>query len=297
VGEFSAEWLALREPVDAEVRSTSLTTAIAERLAARAGEHRIVDLATGTGANVRYLVERLPSPQHWRLVDRDPHLLAAVLPRVAAWATSRGAVLSGGPSGLRIQLPAVVCHVELRRVDLARLGRAPSNGTHDEAIFEGCALVTGSALLDLVSARWIDALAARCQAASAAVLLTLSYDGRWSCAPADDQDLAVHALVNRHQHTVKGFGKALGPDAVAHAVRAFEKVGYEVHTAPSDWVLDARREALQRALVEGWAEAAACIEPARAAAIEAWRTRRLAHVAAGDCSVVVGHIDLAAWPW
>ncbi len=58
----------------------------------------------------------------------------------------------------------------------------------DRAIFDGRALVTASALLDLVSERWLRALAARCAGHGAAVLFALSYDGRIVCSPEDPDD-------------------------------------------------------------------------------------------------------------
>jgi hypothetical protein len=287
VGEFSAGWLALREGADAAARSADLTSAVAERLATPGGELSILDLATGTGSNLRYLAERLPSPQRWRMADRDPHLLAQILPRVSAWATSRGATVCGSPSGAAIRGSALACRIEVRRVDLARLRSGD--------VFDGCALVTASALLDLVSARWLDELAARCRDVGAVVLFALTYDGRWSCTPGEPEDDEVRHLVNRHQHVVKGFGRALGPAAVDHAVQAFRGAGYEVRSASSDWRLPPSQGPLQRQLIEGWASAAVEIAPDRADPIERWRAHRLAHVQEGVSHVVVGHKDLAGW--
>ena len=52
-------WLALRESVDAASRSTNLTHAVTDAIAT-ANPVRVLDLATGTGSNLRYLVDRLP---------------------------------------------------------------------------------------------------------------------------------------------------------------------------------------------------------------------------------------------
>ena len=60
---FSAEWLALREPLDARSRSAELVARL--RADAPDGTRRIVDLATGTGANLRYLAPRLGGDQDW----------------------------------------------------------------------------------------------------------------------------------------------------------------------------------------------------------------------------------------
>ena len=60
MSDFSAGWLALREPADRAARSSRLARAIADVLADIA-ELRVLDLAAGTGANMRYLSEQLAS--------------------------------------------------------------------------------------------------------------------------------------------------------------------------------------------------------------------------------------------
>jgi hypothetical protein len=257
---FSADWLALREPADAAARSDRLARAIADAFAPGA-ELRVLDLGAGTGANFRYLAPRLPSGQRWLLVDHDAALLGRAPDRV-----------------------------ETRVRDLVEL-------TDDRGadLFEGRALVTASALLDLVSPAWIAALVSRCRTAGAAVLFALNYDGRIECTPADPDDAAVRELVNQHQRTDKGFGWALGPDATDALARALAGHGYRIDRERSDWVLTPESGELQRQLIEGWAGAAAAIAPMRAASIDGWRRRRLAHLAAGRSHLVVGHEDLAGW--
>ncbi|MCB1771612.1 MAG: class I SAM-dependent methyltransferase, partial [Candidatus Competibacteraceae bacterium] len=72
---FSATWLALREPVDAASRNRALTNRLIE-WRGRMDTLRVLDLASGTGANFRFLAPLLGGEQHWRLVDHDPALLA-----------------------------------------------------------------------------------------------------------------------------------------------------------------------------------------------------------------------------
>lgn len=71
MSEFTVDWLALREPADAEARDASLL----ERLHLPSNPV-IRDLGCGTGANRRWLAPRLPDGQHWILHDVDPELLA-----------------------------------------------------------------------------------------------------------------------------------------------------------------------------------------------------------------------------
>lgn len=284
-----SSWLALREAADTAARSVALTEAIADVLGrkvrlkadptdeARTDEGRtdegrahdgqplrILDLATGTGSNVRYLAPRLPAPQQWLVVDRDPALLREVPTRM--------------PTGT----------VETRCLELGELD--------DPGIFAGRHLVTASALLDLVSERWLRRLATCCRASGAAVLFALTYNGASRCLPEEPEDGTIRDLMNRHQRqNDKGFGPAAGPDAVECAVRCFEEAGYQVRREPSDWVLAPDARDLQRQLIEGWAGAARDIAPGLSSTIRDWLARRLAHIAANRSLVYVGHEDLAAW--
>jgi hypothetical protein len=252
-----ANWLELRESADAVARSHDVTGAVVASLSRRRAV-RALDLATGTGSNIRYLGGRLPASVEWLAIDRDAALLARV-PRT----------------------------VKRRRRELGRL---------DRAMFAGAHFVTASALLDLVSESWIRELATRCQASGAAVLFALNYDGRSECHPPEPEDDFVRDLFNRHQRASdKGFGRAAGPDAADAALRAFTDAGYQMRHARSDWELGPERRELQRLLIQGWADAAIEVAPEHTRTIESWLARRLAHVDAGRSRIVVGHVDVGGW--
>jgi hypothetical protein len=248
-----------------------------------------LDLATGTGANVRYLADedKVDGPQHWTMVDHDQALLDRVPVRMSAWAAARGGVLVQEHAGLRLLRSGrpdstfMPLHAELRTLD------------HQE-LFAGCDLVSASALLDLVSESWLRRLAERCRVAGAAVLFALTYDGRLECSPAEPEDGLVRDLVNRHQRTDKGFGPALGPAAVDCCEQVLAALGYRVETDHSDWLLLPVMSELQRHLIDGWTEAAIGIAPDQAAVLQQWRTRRLEHVEGHRSELTVGHRDLAA---
>jgi hypothetical protein len=263
---FSADWLALREPADIAARSLAIVRLAADSLPP--GVVHALDLATGTGSNMRYLAPRLAADQDWLLVDADERLLTEVPERMRE---------AGLPQRVRLQT---------RPVDLS--------GPHLSDIVDGRSLVTASALLDLASEEWVARLSGLCRRAGAVVLFALTYNGRLDFSPAEPEDARVRMLVNRHQRTDKGFGPALGPDAPARTEDHLAGLGYHVTRAPSDWVLTPDQRDLQRQLIEGWAEAATAIEPGEARAFREWQARRDAHVAAGRSRLVVGHDDLAA---
>jgi hypothetical protein len=262
-----SSWLGLREPADRAARSAPLTRALVDRLP-RGRPLRAVDLGAGSGSNVRYLESALSgggdhsnNAIEWLLVDRDAALLE-----------------------------------EARRRQPRVETRVMSLGSLDGVLFEGRDLVTASALLDLVSERWLQSLATYCRSAGAAALFALNYNGESHCTPLEPEDEAIRTLLNQHQRqNDQGFGRGAGPDASTIAARCFEAAGYSFARARSDWRLPPDARELQTQLISGWADAALEIAPERTSIIRGWLARRLAHVDAGRSHISVGHDDLAAW--
>jgi|CXWL01.1.fsa_nt_gi hypothetical protein len=291
---FSAAWLGLREAADHAARSEALSVQLSHHLAhstgvrSPAGPLRVVDLATGTGSNPRYLFRHLPSRQEWTLLDADPQLLAELPTRMAAWATRAGWACVQGRDGVVVTSRSAELRVRPRQADISRFPIA--------AFGESPALITASALLDLVSDAWLAALVAACRDLNAAVLFALTYDGRTTLSPSRPGDDLILRLVNRHQMGDKGFGLALGPDATSKAAAHFERAGYDVRRAASDWTIRGAERTLQQELIAGWAQAACEVQPEDADGIRGWERERMEAAAAGELIIVVGHEDLVAWP-
>jgi hypothetical protein len=298
MNEFSANWLTLREPFDQAARET---VAVALDLPARLARWRkrspgealaVIDLACGHGANLRALAPSLGGAQHWRLVDHDPALLAAVPDALAEWALRHDYRLireadTGAEQALDIAGPGFHARAVCPRVDLARdlasldFGQKP--------------LVTGCALLDLVSAPWLQALIHKARAASAVLLFGLTVDGRTNWHPADPDDELVLGLFSQHQRRDKGFGPALGSQAAAVALQQMASAGYETLQTQTDWVIDgALASTMMLAMVEGMAAAALEQNPAAQDAVRSWRARRGAGI--DNSCLRVGHVDIVATP-
>lgn len=284
-----AAWLRLREAADWEARSSQLVQQVIDAAPRKEAPYNVLDLGTGTGSNLRYLADRLPGRQRWLVVDRSPDVLALVTDRTASWAAARGYQCHAHATGLHVRHETLDCEIETRQRDLGVL--------NDDGLFAGRHLVTASALLDLVSERWLRSLAGRCRDAGAAALFALTYNGESSCSPEEPEDELIRELLNRHQHTDKGLGGvAAGPDAVARAAHCFGEVGYEVRSEPTDWNIGPAHAGMQRYLINDWARAAGELSPGLLPRITSWRARRLAHIDAGRSRIVVRHHDLAAWP-
>ena len=281
--QFDQQWLGLREPADHRARNPALLAQLQcwlEQFAGKGAEKnipredkvlRIVDLGSGAGSNGVYLRDRLPGPQHWTLLDQDAALLAEARSRLAVKADARAAATE-----------TVTCTLDA--------------GNLTALIPDGTGLITASALIDLMSANWLDALAEVARARRAAVYIVLSYAGEFQLGPALEDDDLIRALVNDHQHGDKGSGAALGPEATDYLKERLEARGYEVAVAASPWDLDGNDRALQAALIAGWCEAAREQAPAQQGRIEQWQSSRLQQAQTGRLAVRVTHLDLFAWP-
>jgi hypothetical protein len=265
VSGFAAGWLALREPYDGRARNPAVLDAVTDAFAGRSAI-AVVDLACGLGSTLRAISPRLPAKQIWRLVDDDLDLL-------------HGAAAQPRPPG---------ADVTMLRLDLARGLRA--------ALADPIELITASALLDLVSADWLEQLVAHAAERRLPVYVALTYDGRAALEPANANDAAIVAAVNRHQLIDKGFGPALGPQAAAFAAKCFAAAGYALVDGRSDWAFTPQDREIQLEIFAGWADAARAVAAVPPAAIDAWLAARRSSVADGRSSLRVGHVDLFARP-
>ena len=278
--QFAASWLSLREAVDSHARSEGLVSRLNDWLAARSAPAALADLGCGRGSNMQFLAPRLSGAQRWVLFDHDAALLQEARARARPLHDAAGQPLK----------------VETHCASLSNL---------DHPALKDVDVVSASALLDLVSQQWIDALAAQCAKRPQALMVSLSVTGEWYFVDAEQQpiddpeDRFVLGLFNAHQQRDKGLGEALGGAAHGALVNALQQHGYMVEEAPSPWQLVAgshEQQPLVSSLINGWAEAATEQAPEAATRIAEWRTARLDAVERGQAGVWVGHYDLLALP-
>lgn len=266
---FAPDWLALRESADAAARAEELLDPLRAHLAATA-RPVIRDLGCGTGSMGRWLAARLPGAQHWVMYDRDPELLRHAAATMAAGAADGAPVT-----------------VETRQHDITALTAAELAGT---------ALVTASALLDLLTVEEVDRIAGACVEAACPALLTLSVLGRVELSPDDPLDADFEAAFNAHQRRPVDGRRLLGPDAVEAAAESFARRGATVRVRPAPWRLTADQARLTVQWLEGWVAAACAQRPDLTAEAGGYLQRRSAAAGAGRLTVVVHHSDLLAQP-
>lgn len=266
MSSFSIAWLDLREGADFDARDKSLAKQALDWLGQATDpispDRIIVDLGAGTGSTLRALTKLGANNIVWRLVDLDGKLLDEALRR-------------HGKQYL----------IEDYQADLNIVSELPLTGTH---------IVSASALFDLASAAFIDALIDRLDARKTAVYAALNYDGTTTWTPAHPLDEKVLAAFNQDQRRDKGFGPALGPECTGYLQKALENKGYNVSLKPSPWQLTAKDQPMLNELINGIAAAVSEGYGIHTPALDDWKNFRLAHLADGKCTI--GHWDLLALP-
>lgn len=266
MSSFSIAWLDLREPADFVARDKNLVQTALDWLGQKndpiSPDRILVDLGSGTGSTVRALTKIGASNFVWRLVDLDGKLLDEALKR----------------HGKQLL-------IEDYQADLTVVNELPLTGAN---------IVTASALFDLASTNFCDALIARIDTRKTVFYAALNYDGTTQWSPVHPLDDTVLAAFNQDQLRDKGFGPALGPKATDYLKLKLENAGYQVQVAPSPWQLTGEQKTLVENLIEGIADAVAKNYGIDASALQDWKTFRLQHAPTGSC--LVGHWDLLALP-
>lgn len=266
MSSFSIAWLDLREPADFAARDKTLVQTALDWLGQKndpiSPDRILVDLGSGTGSTVRALTKLGASNFVWRLVDLDGKLLDEALKR----------------HGKQLL-------IEDYQADLTIVNELPLTGAN---------IVTASALFDLTSAEFCDALIARIDSRKTAFYAALNYDGNTRWIPEHPLDETVLAAFNQDQLRDKGLGPALGPNATDYLKMKLADAGYQVKIAPSPWRLTGEQQTLVENLIEGIANAVAENYGIDTGAVQDWKTFRLQHAASGSC--VIGHWDLLALP-
>lgn len=293
---FAPEWLALREPYDALARSEALADRLIALLPARP---RLIDLGAGTGSLLRWLAPRIGRAQAWTLVDSDRELIEEAFEVIADRAEGIGfKVTFPNRKTLLVHAPGGAWRVEALVMDLAEAPRGLPLQQADA--------VLSSALCDLVSAAWLDRMAAALRIPFYAALCVDGRDRFWPPHPADGM---IANAFRRDQARDKGFGgPSLGPAAPGAIERAFAARGFTVARAAADWVVHARgreyaelpvprghTQAFLRNLVTGHVEAARHHARGRGGVID-WGLARLDQIEARTLAARIGHRDLLALP-
>jgi hypothetical protein len=266
--KVSSDWLALREPEDADARSPDLARTVAAMLPD--GPIVVHDLGSGTGSMMRWLAPLLPGPQTWILHDWNAGLIERAIDATRPTDRDNAAISARSETGNL---------ADLRAADLA-----------------GASLVTASALLDVLTSRDTHAVVNACVEARSPALFTLSVTGEVRLGPRDELDSAFEHAFNAHQQRNTDGRQQLGRYGAPIVQGLFTQAGWKVRQSTTVWRLDHRRPRLLREWFRGWVDAAVEQDPGLRAAATGYRQLRESQIDRGELTAHVRHVDLLAWP-
>ena len=286
---FSADWLRQREPFDLAARSQSLANGFRKALGSQAPVPlRIVDLASGSGANFRALAPLLEADQEWRLVDHDPLLLAAQRTEITAWASRHGWHCHDHEGALAIHAGTARWLVRGQQLDLVR--------NLEDIDLASCDGLVTTAFLDLVAAAWLDRLSALLSRTRRPLLATLTVNGRRTWCPGRPADRLVTDAFLSHQDGDKGFGPSLGVRATPYLAASLATAGYQISTPASDWHIGQEHHDMLLSMAKEAAAVATETDPSNGPTVCSWLADRASDIHQGLLSLEFGHLDLLAVP-
>ena len=284
MGEFSAHWLSLREPIDHASRNRDIESAVFGDMQALVRSEqqplgrplRVLDLGCGSGSNLRAIAPMIGADQHWILVDYDPKLLAHARVQLSDWADE---VVNQTQDTLLLRHCGRELTVQFEMHDL--------NQSIEAVLDRDVELVTAAALFDLVSASWLERF---CSHLRSPFYTVLTFDGQMAWEPAHAMDPEMVRAFGQHQTSDKGLGgPALGPHASSELARALREAGWQVRMADSPWRVTQTDGDFYGLLMQGIASAAPETEIVSQAQAQTW----LSYHGASRCCTI-GHIDLYA---
>lgn len=280
---FEADWLALREPIDAAARSPAVLRPLLDALGSRQAL-QACDLGSGTGSMIRFLAPRLGVPrQRWLAVEPDAALLARA-PEV--WKRA-GWQLSESGTGFEARLDGVAVSVEPCPRALHQLDGPGA----------ACDLVAAHAVADVVS---VDDLARALRLLlrpGGLAYLGGTYAGATSFRSAEGETDPDEALVIERFHTSMDARPWVpGSQAARLVPEVLERAGLALLARDrADWRVGPEAAGFVGALLDMVERAAAswCL-PGEGPRVAAWAARQRGLLKAGRLTLHAAHVDLLA---
>lgn len=282
---FDAEWLALREPFDARVRSRDLAHRFAALLPERV---TLLELGTGTCSLFRWLAPIIARPQQWLCLDEDEDHLQHGLRLTASWGRRLGYTVELGEdeTSLTLHTPHGAWSMQTVSCDLED---PPTFLPLDDADAVVC-----SALLDLFSEDWLSELLSAI--GRRPLYAAMNVTGRQWRNRHDPGDALVLEGYRRNQIGDGPVIDALGPYAPQAAEAVCAAMGLHYAAVRSDWTIRPHDRAMLRRILAFHAGGARNALPQHRPRIDAWEARRRRDVDAGRLAMRIGHRDILVSP-
>jgi len=280
----SLEWQLERFPFDAIARSRKVEKIFLNYFTG-ATSLNIVDVGAGLAANTRYYVEKFPFDQNWRLIENDPVILGGCLQTLVQWAKAQQWKYTLSKNELKMYAPNKNIGVKVARGSLMDLDKLIDLSTIN--------LITANAVFDLFSKDQFQTFINILAAQRLPLFTTLNY-ASMVFEPQDFADKKYIRLYENHMIQPRKSGSKMGPFCSENMIKDLEKVGYNIKTGSSDWLIKSENGNMMNYLLRFMQVAIGEILKSKIELnqLEQWISTKKQIVKDGRLSLKVHHLDI-----
>ena len=221
---FSKSWINMRMQYDDAARSDILINFL--RSNSKYDDYNLIDMCSGTGSFLIWLLKNNVTFKKNILIDHDMTLLKSVKSNFRKYLKDKY-VIKSNSNNLNLILTSknsnsIDVYVEKSDCEKFNLNENQSF------------IISYSAAIDLMSKSSITNSLSNMKKNNI-LFYSLCFDGKVKWSPSHNFDKYILSFFNSHQMTDKGFGKALGYQAIDYLTMKAKKLGYRVTEKESAW--------------------------------------------------------------
>ena len=283
------QWLAHRFACDAEARHPEIEHKFLSFFEQHQTPLKLVDVGSGTGANVRYYFDRIPHQQEWILVEQDARLRDDCRQSLAHFAEQRGydwqpqndtfQLTDGQKTATVTFVPGHIERIE-QLVDLSQTD-----------------VVTANAVFDLVPFEQFDALVGKLVQHDVCLLATLNYY-ETSFLPFSEHDHRFVGWYHMHMKRPQPMGIAMGADCSEEMLDLLAQHHMMIEQEGSQWHLKKNATTMHHYLLHFIEHAVAELNLSadEQQDVERWLEHKKKLCRERELEIIVDHSDIFAYP-
>ena len=283
------QWLAHRYACDAEARHPEIEHKFLAFFEQHQTALKVVDVGSGTGANVRYYFDHIPHAQEWTLIEQNGSLRDECRRSLAAFAKEQGYDWQERDDTFRL--------ADAQKTATIRL--VPGRIEHIEQLADlsQTDVVTANAVFDLLSYEHFDTLVGTLARHNVCLLATLNYY-ETSFLPFSEEDYRFTRWYHLHMKRPQPTGIAMGPDCSEEMLDVLAEHHMMIEQEGSQWHLKQHATTMHHYLLHFIEHAVAelSLSTDEQHDFDAWLSHKKTLCRQRKLEIIVDHSDIFAYP-
>ena len=284
------QWLAHRFACDAQARHHEIEHKFLAFFEQHQTALKVVDVGSGTGANVRYYFDRIPHTQEWTLIGQSTQLLDEGVNSLSAFAQEND-------YGWQHQSNNTFVLTDAEKTATIKLVSGSIEHIEQLADLPQADIVTANAVFDLLSFEQFDALVEKLAQHDVCLLATLNYY-ETSFLPFFKEDHRFLRWYHMHMKRPQPMGIAMGPDCSEEMLDLLAQHHMMIEQEGSQWHLKKCDSTMHRYLLHFIEHAIAelSLSPEEKQDFDAWINKKKDLCRQRELEIIVDHSDIFAYP-